>query len=123
MSENETLSPQQVRAIAALLQPGTKGDAAKAAGVTDATLYRWLKQDAAFKAELRAAQDAAIETAVSLLSAEARDAANTLVDIHKDAAVPAAVRVQAARAVLVENLKVREQNNLAERIANLEKLL
>ena len=123
MSENETLSPQQVRAIAALLQPGTKGDAAKAAGVTDATLYRWLKQDAAFKAELRAAQDAAIETAVSLLSAEARDAANTLVDIHKDVAVPAAVRVQAARAVLVENLKVREQNNLAERIANLEKLL
>ena len=120
MINNDALSPQQVNALAALMQSGTKRDAAKAAGVSEVTLYRWLREDDTFKAELRALQDSAIETAVSLLSGEARDAANTLVEIHKDTTVPAAVRVQAARAVLIENLKVREQNNLAERISVLE---
>lgn len=84
------------------------------------TIYRYLRDDV-FKAALRAAQDEAIAAAVALLSGEARAAAATLAEIHRDRDVPAAVRVQAARAVLIENLRVREQHEMAERLTALEK--
>lgn len=119
MAENNSLPPRQAKAIAALLTAVSIAEAVKTAGIAETTMYRYLRDDV-FKAELRAAQDMAIEAAVSLLSGEARAAAETLAEIHKDKEVPAAVRVQAARAVLVENLKIREQHELAARIARLE---
>ena len=119
MTDNGSLTPHQTRAIVALLDNRTIGEAADFAGVAERTLYRYLADDA-FKVKLREAQTLAIEAAVSLLSGEARAAAETLAEIHRDKEVPAAVRVQAARVVLVENLKIREQHELAQRIAELE---
>lgn len=119
MTANGSLSPHQTRAITALLAGHTIAEAADYAQVSERTLYRYLSEDD-FKAELRAAQDQAIEAAVSALSGAARDAALTLIEIHKDQDVNPAVRVQAARAVLIENLKVREQHELAERVSALE---
>ena len=119
MAENSSLTPPQLKAIKALLSSRTIGAAATAAGVAERTIYRYLDDDV-FRARLRAAQNMAIDAAVSLLSGEARAAAATLAEIHRDKDVPAAVRVQAARAVLVENLKIREQHDLAERIERLE---
>lgn len=122
MTENDSLSPYQMRALAALLQSGTNAEAAEKAGISESTLYRYLGDDT-FKAALREAQDVAIQAAVSLLSGEARAAAQTLAEIHKDKAVNPAVRVQAARAVLIENLKIREQHDVAERLAALEEIV
>lgn len=120
MAENDSLSPYQTRAITALLQSSTNAEAADAAGISESTLYRYLADDT-FKAALRDAQDRAIEAAISLLSGEARAAANTLAEIHRDKSVNPAVRVQAARAVLIENLKVRDKHEVLERIEALER--
>lgn len=116
------LNETETAVLIALLQPGTVSDAAKKAGVSRATVYRYMANDH-FKTALRAAQDEAIETAISLLSGAARDAADTLIQIHTDKTVPAAVRVQASRAILTEFLKVREQHELSERLAKIEQLL
>ena len=119
MAENGKLTPRQRKAIPALLDADTIAGAAELAGVSERTLHRWLK-DGPFTAELHQAQDRAIDAAISKLSGEARAAASTLASIHRDPKVPAAVRVQAARAVLTEILKLREQRELEGRITALE---
>lgn len=123
MATNGSLTPRQLKGIEALLTADTVSQAAKKTGVGERTLYRWLADDAAFQCELRQAQDRAIDAAVSLLSGEARNAALTLCEIHSDKTINPAIRVQAARAILIENLKVREQRDLVARIEALEQRL
>lgn len=122
MAENDRLPPRQQRVIAALLTNATIGAAATAGGVSETTIRRYLREDA-FKAALRAAQDEAVATAVSRLAGEAAAAVQTLATIHKDREVPAAVRVQAARGLLAELLRIREQHDLTERLGRLEEKL
>lgn len=123
MADKGTITPRQVAAISALLTEESVGKAARKAKVGERTLARWLAEDVAFQAELHKAQDKAIDAAVSLLSGEARAAAATLQEIHKNREVNPAVRVQAARAILIENLKVREQRDIVARIEALEQRL
>jgi len=120
MAKNGSLTPRQAKAIPALLSENTIEEAAAVAKVGERTLYRWLSEDDYFRDELSGAQDRALDGAISRLSGEARAAAATLAEIHRDKKVPAAVRVQAARAVLTEAMKLREQKELAERITKLE---
>ena len=120
MAKNGSLTPRQKRAIKALLAEDTIAEAAKSAAVSQRSLYRWLQEDELFQEQLHKAQDRAIDGAISRLSGEARAAAATLAEIHRDREVAAAVRVQAARAVLSEIMKLREQRELAERLERLE---
>lgn len=120
MAKNGSLTPRQLKTIEAMLTADSVNQAAEKTGVGQRTLYRWLAEDDQFRAQLRKAQDQAIDAAVSLLSGEARAAALTLREIHRDKEINAAVRVQAARAILIENLKVREQRDLLERLEALE---
>jgi hypothetical protein len=123
MSDNGRITPRQVRAMNALLEGKTRAAAAEEAGVTERTLYRWLAEDEAFKRTLRDAQDSYIDAATRTLSFHARRMALVLVAIAIDTGINPAVRVQAARAALVENLKIRDQRELAERITALEEMM
>lgn len=123
MAQNGSISTKQRKAIHAMLTCKTTEEAAEAAGVGRRTLTRWLSEDEVFNAALDAAGDQAIREAVSNLAGDAASAARTLAAIHKDETISAAVRVRAARAVLTEVLKLREQRELAERVARLEELL
>jgi hypothetical protein len=120
MAKNGSLTPRQLKTIEAMLTAESINEAAEQSGVGQRTLYRWLAEDDQFKAQLRKAQDRAIDAAVSLLSGEARAAAMTLREIHRDKEINAAVRVQAARAILIENMRVREQRDVLERLELLE---
>ncbi len=88
MAQNGTtpgdLSAAQRRAIEALLSEASIEAAATASGVPRRTLHRWLAEDVAFTAALRAAQDRAIDAAVSRLSGGAGNAADVLVSIAND---------------------------------------
>ena len=123
MTKNGKLTPRQRRAIPALLTEESIEAAATRAKLSRRTLDRWLKEDLQFQMELHQAQDRAIDEAISRLAGEARAAASTLAEIHRDTKVAAAVRVQAARAVLSEIMKLREQRELADRIERLEEQL
>lgn len=119
MVESDSITPRQARVIASLLAGRTVARAAEDAGVSESTAYRYLR-DEAVKAALQAAQAEAINAAVSALSGAAHRMALVLVSIALDPEVNPAVRVQAARAALVENLRVKEQYALEERISALE---
>ena len=118
----EKLSRTQERAIAALLQCSTIPAAAAAAGVGEATLWRWL-QLPAFQEEYRAARRQAVQQAVAAVQRITSTAVATLESIMSDAEAPPASRVTAARVVLDTALKAVELEDLEERLSQLEATL
>jgi AcrR family transcriptional regulator len=95
------LTPAQVVALAALAGGGSVSDAADAAGVHRATLYRWLDSDPVFVAErnrLQAEQRARINAQVGDLVGISLDFIRDIITGEK--LVAPALRVKAALAVL-----------------------
>ena len=104
--------------VAALAGGKTVQDAAASAGVAERTVYRRLDEPA-FRTQVDKARRELIAQAVARLSASATDAADTLKALlGKD--TPPAVRLGAARSILDVGLRLREHENLAERVAALE---
>ena len=126
MSQNDSstkeLSPNQKRALTALLSTVTVAEAAAACGLCEKTLYRYLANDL-FKAELRARQDHALAGATANLDALANIAMATLRDAMEGKEVPAGVKVRAALGILPEKRKAHELDDLAERVKALEAAL
>src|SRR5215217_1778868 len=124
MTKNTTdqvLTPKQRKAVEALLLTGDVSAAAKEAGVSRESLYRWLKQPAFLEA-VREAEARALDELSRLLVRLGRSAATTLGQAMVDKAAPAATRVRAADVVLARLLQLRELAVLEQRVTELEKL-
>lgn len=117
----EKKSRGQEKAIIALLTEPTLKQAAKTAGIGEATLWRWL-QDPEFAEQYRSARKQTVSQAVSRLQQACGEAVDTLRSIMTDDAAPAPSRVTAAKAVLETSLKAVEMEELEKRIEKLEKL-
>ena len=125
--ETQNLTSKQLRAIAALLTTNTREEAAAAAGVSPATLYRWLKEPA-FREEYRAERSRAVGQVMGELLARASSAISVLGDGLEDDDVGA--RLRAARATLdyvfkgVEiERRLQEQEELEARLDSIEAAL
>lgn len=114
------LTTKQQRAIVALLSAKDVQSAAQQAGVGERTLHRWLDEDKAFQAALRGAESQAIDGAVRRLTGAANSALNVVMVLMLDQKVSPSVRLRAALSVLEQMVKLREQYNLEQRIAELE---
>ena len=122
MSEKTTeknLTPAQWKGIETLLTTGSVADAARAAGVSRQTFYRWRKEPR-FQAALREAEADAIASVSAALAGLGEKAASALSDAL--AAEDLRLRVRAADIVLGRLLQIREIVELEERIARLEAL-
>lgn len=119
MIENDTLSRNQERVISILLSEPTLTAAAKKAGVTELTLYRWFKQ-ADFATAYREACRQVVDTAIGSLQAACAEAVDTLRVIMADVQAPASSRVTAARTVLEMAFKAVELEDIEERVSALE---
>jgi hypothetical protein len=116
----DKLSRKQDDAIAALLSTSSIKDAAKACGVSDASLWRWL-QLPDFAAAYRLARRQVVERAVSELQAACGEAVETLKrNLHCE---QAAVEIRAAQIILEQAIKGVELIDLQERVERLESLL
>ena len=115
------LSPKQVKAVEALLTTGEVAAAAQAAGVSRATLHRWLAEPI-FLAAVREAEARALDDLSRLLVRLGRTAAATLAKAMNDPSAPWATRVRAADAALGRLLRLRELATLEARVAELERL-
>ena len=115
----EELSPQQERAIVALLhQPGLTA-AAKEAGVGKTTLWTWMQQPA-FREAYRRARREAYAAAVARLQQVAGEAVETLREVMNDKSHQGAARVGAAKAVLDYAVKAAEVEDLSAKVEELE---
>jgi phenylpyruvate tautomerase PptA (4-oxalocrotonate tautomerase family) len=113
----KSVTPRQQRALEALLAGATVAEAAAAAGVARKTVYSWI-QSPAFRAELDAAQRAAIE-AITRRIVRLAEAATEALRVALEEAPPA-TRVRAADVLLRRLLEFREFTALEERVAALE---
>lgn len=107
-------------AICAMLSAPSLREAAKKAGIAEATLHRWLKDDS-FKKDYKTAKRELINHAISRLQQSSEKAVNVLVKIAEDKNCPASARVSAAKTILEISLKTVEFEDLEQRIDELEK--
>ena len=106
--------------VTALAAGGTVEAAAKAAGVSAATAHRRLN-DPAFRHRVAETRDEMVSRAVARLSATSTLAADCLRELLE--ARSETVRLRSARAILELGAKLREQEDLAERVRALEERL
>ncbi len=118
----EKLSRKQESAIAALLQCPTLATAAQRAGISEATLWRWLQRPD-FEARYRAAREASVTQAITQLQQTTGHAVATLREIIEDTEAPASSRVAVAKTVLDLAFRLRETETLEERLAVLEAMV
>jgi transposase-like protein len=116
---DNNLSPKQRKAIESLLTSGTVADAARAAGVTRDSLYRWLK-DEHFARALRDAEGLALEGLTRSLTMLGDKAVAALVAVFDDEAAPHAVKLKAAAIVFGNHPTYLQTTALAERISAIE---
>jgi hypothetical protein len=117
----EKLTAKQETALLALLDNSTIEATYKAAGISKATMWRFM-QDANFQARYRASRRQLVETAIAQLQKHATTAARVLVNIAVDKDAPASSRVAAAKTILDQSVSAIELMDLQERIEKLEEL-
>jgi len=119
MTKNDGLSTNQRRAIRALLLKSTVRAAAGQAGLSEGTLYRYLRNPV-FKASLHKRQSETISAATAALSGLVGEAVETLRKVLEDKNASDAVRVRAALGILQERRRATELDELSERVSQLE---
>ncbi len=113
------LTPNQQRAVIALLKEQTVGRAAAAVNVSQRTLYRWLDKPAFARAYRKARRDA-FGQAIALTQRYAPVAVNTLVQVMMDDSAPSSSKVAAATTLLRFGREGIELDDLAVRVEALE---
>jgi phage terminase small subunit len=114
------LTPKQRKAVEALLVTGDVSAAAREAGVSRESVYRWLKQPLFLEA-VREAEARALDELSRLLVRLGRTAATTLAKAMSEETTPVATRVRAADVTLARLLQLRELATLEARVAELER--
>jgi predicted site-specific integrase-resolvase len=113
------LPRKQAKAITALLDHRTVGEAAEAVGVGESTLFRWM-QDGIFQRYFRDAKRRVVDQAIVRIQKSSGQAVETLYRIMTDEQKPPSARVACAKAILDMSIKAVELENLEARVKSLE---
>ncbi len=116
------LPRKQAKAITALLNHRTVGEAAEAVGVAQSTLFRYMT-DEKFQSYFRDAKRRVVNQAITHIQQISGQAVEALKNIMTDENMPASSRVTAARTVLDISVKAVELENLTSRIEAIESVL
>jgi transposase-like protein len=116
------LSRKKSKAILALLENRTVGEAAESVGVGQSTLFRWM-QDHNFQRHYLQAKRRVVDHAITQLQKMTGEAVQVLNKIMIDDTNPPTSRIACAKAILDQALKGFELEDLATRIDALEKAL
>ena len=120
-TQPENITPQQQRAIVAMLTAPSIAAAAQQAGVGERTLFRWL-QDDSFLAAYRTARRDAVSQAMARLQRYSSDAVDTLYQIMTTSSYDSA-KIHAAKTILEYAHKAVELEDVEVRLAALESSL
>jgi hypothetical protein len=108
------------QSIVALITQPTVELAARQAGVSYSTLNRWIR-DEQFAAEVKAARNELLQSAIDRLKSSALEGVNVLIAIASNVASSESARVAAAKALIDYALRVAAIEDLAARIEDLER--
>jgi len=121
MTKNVMLSHKQEKAIMLLLQNKKIEEVAQELKISQVTLYRWLKQDA-FKERFNEVRQELFTEALNSLKTLTKQAIDTLDDILKNGTKETS-RVTASKTVLELALRLKEVEELEQRVEELEKIV
>jgi hypothetical protein len=107
--------------LLALACGATIEGAARQSGLSEATVYRRLR-DADFRRQIQELRADMVQRTAATLTAAGSESVKTLLALQQ-ATIPHAVRLGAARAVLEMGLKLREAADLEQRLGALEQLM
>ncbi len=113
------MTPNEERALSALLTSKTKLEAAEKAGITDRTLRHYF-ENPEFCQRYREAFAGVVQDAVRQAQQLLDPALSTLRTVMEDEGIPAQARVNAAKIALDYAVRMTAQNDLAERLTALE---
>ncbi|MBC7928941.1 MAG: hypothetical protein H7Z38_00045 [Rubrivivax sp.] len=120
--EISDLDTSQQRALVALISSESVTAAAKNSQLSEATIYRYLRDDA-FNAVYRRTRTEIVEHAISQVQRDCAMASRTLREVCENAQSPASARVSAARVILEVALKAVTIGQQSTLIAELEERL
>src|SRR5690242_14988069 len=106
-------------AVAALLTQRNHDEAARAAGISPATLLRWQKQPE-FKKAYQEARRTAFGQSIARLQQGTTAAATTLLKLLVEPGVPPSVRARAADSIFNHAAKAIEIEDIEARVSELE---
>lgn len=112
-------SRNERRALKALLSEPSVTAAAKVAGLSPRTLYRYLARDD-FRAELQRRQDAILAGTTAALTGLSGEAVATLRDLMQDPDAADGVKARAALGWLKEMYRASELVEITERLKKIE---
>ena len=118
---SKQLTARQELAIRALLTAPTQEAAAKAAGISTVTLWRFMKQPE-FREACQQARREVVGQTIAQLQRSSLEAVKTLDAISMNESAAPTARVSAAKAILEMGLRVVEADDVTERLEALEKL-
>ena len=113
------LTPRQLKAIQALLTENSMELAAKACGVSTATLGRW-KREFYFSTAFKSARADLFETAMTKLQGATGEAVDVLLGVMRDELSRPGERASAARTILEFAVRSKEMIELEGRLTALE---
>lgn len=108
------------QAIAALITTPSVALAAKQSGVSQRSLARWM-DDPQFAAEVQAARNELLSSAMERLKTAAYEAVGTLIEIAANSASSDMARVSASKTLIELALRVGVIERLEERVSELER--
>jgi AcrR family transcriptional regulator len=114
--------PKAEKVLTALLHHGAVRAAAKEAGVSEATVFRYL-QDSEFQRRYRAARADVVDAAIALMQRLCANAVTTLGAVMHDTDAPASARVAAARTILEQSIGGVELAELRQEIEDIKGML
>ena len=114
------MTEKQMKALQALLICPTRKEAAEMAGIDNRTLRRYFK-DEDFLRDYKEAFAALVDEATKQAQRSLAPALMTLKEICEDKTAGHMARIGAARSLLEYGLKLGEYNDLAARVAELER--
>ena len=116
---NEQLTTKQNKTIEALLLTNTIDRAAKRANVSEASIYRWMKQESFQTALRKARRDILAHTTTRLQQMSVR-ALDTLENVMDDQKASSASRVSASRLAMEMMYRGAAIDDIIERLKTVE---
>jgi len=116
----EGLTDKQAAFLPALLSYPTIKEACFAAGISEATAWRWLNSDSKFREQYRVARRQVVEHVIVRIQTDAANAAKVLREVADDKEAPASARVSAAKTIIELAVKAVEIGDVEARLEALE---
>lgn len=114
------MTPNEERALSALLTSKTKLEAAEKAGITDRTMRRYF-ENPEFCQRYREAFAGVVQDATRRAQQLLEPALSTLQTVIEDEEIPAQARITAAKSIIDYSLKLTEQADILEQLRELER--